>query len=130
MARRAVALRLAAMAGAPGVVDAAVVALAEDLLAEPAQQALAALGAAALPAMFARLADAAIPPEARAALVDVIADVLDGDSVDSSASGAVRGGLPARSAWLCAIPSSASRCALCARCRALETRAISRSPQS
>ncbi len=76
-ARRAVALRLAALAGAPGVVDAAVVAFAEDLLAEPAQQALAALGAAALPAMFARLADAAIPPEARAALVDVIADVLE-----------------------------------------------------
>src|SRR5262249_43938360 len=77
IARRAVALRLAAMAGAQGVVEAAVPALAEDLLAEPAQRALVTLGAPALTAMFERLADASVPPEARATLVDVIADVLD-----------------------------------------------------
>jgi HEAT repeat protein len=92
-ARRAVALQLAAMAGAPGVVDAAVAALGEDLLAEPARRALAALGPAALPAMFERLAGVAVPPEARAALVDVIADVLD--SGDPTASGdALPGGAP------------------------------------
>ncbi len=55
-------------------------ALTEDLLAEPAQQALAALGAAALPAMFLRLADPSVPPDARAALVDVIFDVLVDDA--------------------------------------------------
>src|SRR6185312_14113977 len=75
-ARRAMALRLAALAGADGVVDTAIRALAEDLLAEPAQATLAALGPSALPVMFQRLADSAISPEARAALVDVVADIL------------------------------------------------------
>ena len=94
------------MAGAPGVVDAAVAALAEDLLAEPAQEALAALGASALPAIFERLADAAVPPEARAALVDVIADVLDGDSAESTRRGAVSGAPSRRSAGPRAIRSA------------------------
>ena len=79
-ARRAMALRLAALGsrdgGAPGLIDAAVSALTEDLLAEAAQQALLTLGPAALPSMFERLADPAVPPEARAALVDVIAEIL------------------------------------------------------
>ena len=83
IARRAMALRLASLAGAPGVVDAAVDALAEDLLAEPAHATLLALGAPALPAMFERLADTSVPPDARAALVDVIADVLEGETAIS-----------------------------------------------
>jgi HEAT repeat protein len=80
--RRAIALRLGALAGAPGVVDAAVLALAEDALAETAQQVLGALGAAALPELVARLSapDASSPPEARAALVDAVAcAALPGD---------------------------------------------------
>jgi HEAT repeat protein len=87
IARRGMALRLAALAGAPGVVDAAVSGLAEDLLAEPAQAALTALGASALPALFERLADTAVPSDARAALVDVIADLLDGELRESARQG-------------------------------------------
>jgi HEAT repeat protein len=83
--RRGTALRLAAAAGAPGVVDAAVGALAEDLLAEPAQQVLAALGAPALPEMVARLGDVATPPEARAALVDAIREVAQQAGAAASA---------------------------------------------
>jgi len=83
-ANRAVALRLAAMVGAPGVVDAAVSALAEERIAEPARQALASLGAPALPAMFARLRAPSTPTEARAALVDVVADVLEVSGSDAS----------------------------------------------
>jgi HEAT repeat protein len=75
--RRIEALSLLAFAPSetPGLVDAAVAALGEDLLATSAQRALAALGEAALPEMLARLGSAAIAPEARAALADVIGDV-------------------------------------------------------
>src|SRR5262249_43758192 len=77
-ARRSTALGLAAMAGADGVVDAAVAALSEDVLAEPAQRALATLGSRALPALFDKVADLSAPPAARAALVEVIAEILEG----------------------------------------------------
>jgi HEAT repeat protein len=98
-ARRTTSLRLAAAAGAEGVVDVAVAALAEERLAEPAQRALTALGAAALPAMIAHLASPAASvaprfssPEARAALVDVIAEIAQaaGDAGASAALGALR----------------------------------------
>ncbi len=85
VANRAVALRLAAMAGAPEVVESAVAALAEERLAEPARQALASLGAPALPAMVARLGAPSTPADARAALVDVISDVVEGSGSDASA---------------------------------------------
>ena len=83
-ARRAAALGLAAAAGMPGAVDAAVLALGEELLSEPAQRALVALGEGALPAMVARLADPALPAEARAPLVDVIAALLPPDGPSSA----------------------------------------------
>jgi HEAT repeat protein len=79
--RRATALLLAAAAGvavAPGVVAAAVAALAEEQLADAAQRALAALGAPALPEMVARLGDASVPAEGRAALVDAVGEVMAG----------------------------------------------------
>ncbi|APR80978.1 TolA protein [Minicystis rosea] len=84
--RRATALRLAAAARAPGLVAAAVSALAEDALAEAAQSALATLGAAALPEMIARLDDASSSPDARAALVDVISAAVPADAAPESAS--------------------------------------------
>jgi hypothetical protein len=76
--RRATALRLAALAAAPGVVDVAVRALGEDALADAAQRALSALGPAALPEMIARLADPGsfASPEAQAALVDVLGEIV------------------------------------------------------
>jgi hypothetical protein len=74
--RREAALGLSAVAGLPGAVDAAVLALGEEVLSEPAQRALVALGEGAIPAMVARLADPALPEEARAPLVDVIAAVV------------------------------------------------------
>ena len=77
--RRATALRLAAAAAAPGVVEAAVSALGEDALADVAQRALAALGAGALPAAIAGLHEPGSfsSPEARAALVDVIGELVE-----------------------------------------------------
>ncbi len=96
---RATALSLAAAAGLPGAVDAALLALGEELLAEPAQRALGALGEGALPAMVARLASRDLPAEERAPLVGVIAAVLpgpDGSGAPAStrfqeALGALRG---------------------------------------
>jgi HEAT repeat protein len=70
--RRATALRLASAARAPGVVDAAILALADDLLAEPAQRALATMGATALPEVIARLDDASLGADVRASLVDTV----------------------------------------------------------
>jgi HEAT repeat protein len=75
-ARRAMALRLAGLAGAPGVVDVSIDALGEDLLADAAQRSLLGLGAAGLPEMVARLADESVPSEARASLVDVVAETI------------------------------------------------------
>lgn len=89
-ARRATALRLAAAAGAPGVVDAAVGSLGEDLLAEPAHAVLTALGAPALPAMVARLGDGAASAETRAALVDAISEVGQRAGATASAMDALR----------------------------------------
>ncbi|MFT3768494.1 MAG: CheR family methyltransferase [Minicystis sp.] len=75
--RRATALRLAAAAAAPGLVDAAVGALSEEALAEAAQRALVALGPAALPEVIGWLdaPETSSAREARAALVDVIGRV-------------------------------------------------------
>jgi len=74
------ALRLAALVGAPGVVDAAVTSLGDHLLADEAERALATIGAPALPAMLGRLADEAVAADARGVLVDVIVDVLEADA--------------------------------------------------
>jgi HEAT repeat protein len=91
MARRAMALRLAGLAGAPGVVDASIDALGEDLLADAAQRSLLGLGAAGLPEMVARLADESVPSEARASLVDVVAETIGkAGTVETSALPALR----------------------------------------
>jgi HEAT repeat protein len=101
------ALVLAALARAEGAVDAAVRALAEPSLAEPAQRALRSLGALALPAVIAHLAldregeprdkgalqeGAGAPPAASglgpdhvAALIDVAVEILQGGDRDGAA---------------------------------------------
>lgn len=73
--RRTMALRLAAAARAPSVVDVAFAVLSEEMLTEGARRALRALGAEALPAMVDKLADASAPAMTRAELVDVIAEI-------------------------------------------------------
>jgi HEAT repeat protein len=90
-ARRAMALELAALARAPGAVEAACAALADDALIEGARRALWALGAPALPALIAKLESEA-PPGVRAELVEVIAEIACGERVGeaSSAAGARR----------------------------------------
>lgn len=74
---RGQALVLAALARAPGAIEAAIDALAEPTLAEPAQRALLSLGGPALGEVLARLrprgARTASEPEQLAALIDVAA---------------------------------------------------------
>jgi HEAT repeat protein len=79
---RAMALLLAAVARAPGVVDAAVKGLSEETFTEQAEHALLLLGPAALPGLVARIAPSpgpAAPPavsaDVRAALIDVAASI-------------------------------------------------------
>lgn len=95
-ARRAMALELSAAAAADGVVDAAIEALAEEQLVEAAQRALVLLGAGQLDVMIERLNQTAagplVPPEARAVLVDVIAEIgrRVGDTAAHAALAALR----------------------------------------
>jgi HEAT repeat protein len=79
---RAMALLLAAVARAHGVVDAAVKGLSEETFTEQAERALLLLGPAALPGLVARIApdrrpDAppAVSADVRAALIDVAASI-------------------------------------------------------
>jgi len=72
---RAMALRLAAAAHAEGAAFAAFAALSEEMLADEARNALRVLGAPALPSMLAYLADPSSLVEARAQLVDVLAEI-------------------------------------------------------
>lgn len=68
------ALLLAAIAGAPGIVDAAAFALEDELLGEVADRALRLLGPRVLPDLIARIAPApgmpAFSPQVRAALIE------------------------------------------------------------
>ncbi len=75
--RRSMALALAAAARVPSVAAAALDAMAEEAFAGRAEEALRALGEDALPDVIARLEDVALSAEARAALIDVAASVLD-----------------------------------------------------
>jgi HEAT repeat protein len=72
---RAMALRLAAAARAEAAAGAAFAALSEEMLADAARSALRVLGAPALPSMLAHLNDPAAPVDARAQLVDVLAEI-------------------------------------------------------
>ncbi len=72
---RAMALRLAAAANAESAAFAAFAALSEEMLADEARNALRVLGAPALPSMLAYLADPSSLVEARAQLVDVLAEI-------------------------------------------------------
>jgi HEAT repeat protein len=72
---RAMALRLAAAARAEAAAGAAFAALSEEMLADAARNALLVLGAPALPSMLAHLDDPAAPVDARAQLVDVLAEI-------------------------------------------------------
>jgi len=75
---RATALILAAVARAPDVVEAAVQALADETFTEHAERALFLLGPAALPGLVARIAPAAeapLPVDVRAALIEVAASI-------------------------------------------------------
>src|SRR5262249_2546385 len=75
-ARRAMALRLAAAARIPGVINGAFAALDEEALADDARRALEALGAVALPTLLERLTASAAPAAARAELVEVIGELV------------------------------------------------------
>ena len=76
---QAVALRMAALARAPGILDIAIVALSEQALAAAAHRALILLGRTAVPGILARLGAqgsseaGAFDPEIRAALIDILA---------------------------------------------------------
>ena len=72
---RAMALRLAAAARAEAAAGAAFAALSEEMLADAARDALRVLGAPALPSMLAHLDDPGAPVDARAQLVDVLAEI-------------------------------------------------------
>jgi HEAT repeat protein len=72
---RAMALRLAAAARADSAAGAAFAALSEEMLADAARSALRVLGAPALPSMLAHLNDPSAPTDARAQLVDVLAEI-------------------------------------------------------
>ncbi|MEP7125097.1 MAG: HEAT repeat domain-containing protein [Byssovorax sp.] len=72
---RAMALRLAASARTEAAAGAAFAALSEEMLADAARDALRVLGAPALPSMLAHLDDLAAPVDARAQLVDVLAEI-------------------------------------------------------
>ena len=76
---RAMALLLAAVARAPGVVDAAALALAEETFTEQAERALFLLGPAALPGLVARIAPEKgtepLGADVRAALIEVAASI-------------------------------------------------------
>ncbi|MDC0741455.1 HEAT repeat domain-containing protein [Polyangium mundeleinium] len=76
---RAMALLLAAVARAPGVVDAAAAALAEETFTEQAERALFLLGPAALPGLVARIAPeqgtTPLTADVRAALIEVAASI-------------------------------------------------------
>ena len=87
-ARRVMALGLASLAGSPGVVPAAIAALSQAQLAEPAERALGLVGIAALPEMIAGLGDATVPAEARATLVDVATSVVQAASDPAAGEGA------------------------------------------
>jgi hypothetical protein len=86
---RGMALVLAGLANALGAETAAIDALAEPALAEPAQRALLSLGEPALPAVIARLAEAgvagAIEPEQAAALIDVAVAIGGADGRHAAA---------------------------------------------
>ncbi len=72
---RAMALRLAAAARAEAAAGAAFAALSEEMLADAARDALRVLGAPALPSMLAHLGDPGADVDARAQLVDVLAEI-------------------------------------------------------
>jgi HEAT repeat protein len=78
-AQRHMALILGAMAQAPGSVDAAVEALAEETLAEPAERALMLLGEQALKKLIvliqAPVESPAIEPDVRAALIEIASNI-------------------------------------------------------
>ncbi|HEY4121121.1 MAG TPA: HEAT repeat domain-containing protein, partial [Byssovorax sp.] len=73
--RRGTALAIAALARAPGVLEASIEALGDDRLDTQARAALGSLGPAALPALVARLGDVATPPASRAEVVDLVASM-------------------------------------------------------
>jgi HEAT repeat protein len=73
--RRADALVLAALARAEGAIDAAILGLGEESFSETAGRALRLLGLVALPVLVDRVVSAAISPETRAELVQLLGEV-------------------------------------------------------
>ncbi len=90
---RAMALRLAASAHAEDAALAAFAALSEEMLTAAARSALLILGVPAIPAMLEHLADTGAVVEARAQLIDVLAEISTShhDAASTGVLAALRG---------------------------------------